>query len=169
MAVQYSRRILDLEEPTEDQIQTIAKLERSGDIGPIIRNNEQQGLFPFHIQTDRTSAGEQHLHNIDIFAVHGLGGDAYRTWQHDSGFSWLQSLHEVLPGIRTYSYGYDSVAAFVTGVGGLSDFARHLLTLVQSTRVVEKVRNGTTRCSNPLRLHRMQNASYSSVTVWVAC
>lgn len=138
MAIQYSRRVVGLPEPTEIQMQTIVEMERSSEGNLVFRNNELQGLFPVHVQTDPTS-NERDLHRIDFIAVHGLGGDVYRTWQHDSGFNWLQNIHEVLPGIRTYSYGFDSVAAFATGVVGLSDFARHLLALIKSTRVGESV------------------------------
>lgn len=172
MTVQCFRRIAGLEEPTEAQLGTIVKLERSApeENEQPIRNNEQQGLFHLHVPAARTSA-TLHYHDIDLIAVHGLGGDAYRTWQHADGFSWLQDIHHVLPGIRTYAYGYDTVAAFATDPKGFGDYARHLITLVKGTRSSEHVCIVSCKIiRSRLILCRVRNAKlFSYVTEWVVC
>ncbi len=102
--------------------------------------SEQFGLFPIYIpDEDNQTLPARRPYALDIVSVHGLGGDAYRTWQHRNGFNWLEHIHEELPGARVYTYGYDSGVAFSRGAGTLSDFARHLLALVRLTRKTEEV------------------------------
>ncbi|KAF2832663.1 hypothetical protein CC86DRAFT_271853, partial [Ophiobolus disseminans] len=46
---------------------------------------------------------------VDVVAIHGLNGHAYKTWQHENETLWLQDLlPDVLPGSRIYTYGYSS-------------------------------------------------------------
>ncbi|KAF2799204.1 hypothetical protein K505DRAFT_321290 [Melanomma pulvis-pyrius CBS 109.77] len=137
MALQFFRRIDNMEEPSQDQMETLIQLERSDALYELQPQNEQFGLFRMDIPTQQATL--QYEHNLDIIAVHGLGGDAYRTWHHENGFNWLQHIHEELPGIRVYSYGHDSGVAFSTGTAGLTDYARHLLSLVKLTRSSENV------------------------------
>jgi hypothetical protein len=71
---------------------------------------------------------------LDIVAVHGLGGDFCRTWtkkadahlEHD--VFWLSQLLPVdLPGARVYSFGYDSQPAFSKSVATIRAFSQQLL------------------------------------------
>jgi hypothetical protein len=80
-------------------------------------------------------------HSTDIIAVHGVGGDPHRSWQHENGYNWIHHIHEEFPGVRVYSYGYDSGMGFGWGTSGLTNYARHLLSLIKLTRS-----NATVRC-----------------------
>ena len=91
----------------------------------------ESGLFLLH---EDTAAGP-HDYDLDIIAVHGLGGDAHKTWTHRDGTLWLRDLlPRHLPGARIYTYGYDSAIAFSQGTGTLKDHARDLLGEVQLVR-----------------------------------
>lgn len=135
---EFLRRIEILEEPSEEQIQNLLEIETSDHTEAPKPQNEQHGLFRLNSSTSQSSDSPRDACKLDIIAVHGLGGDVYRTWQHENGFNWLQHLEEELPGIRVYSYGYDSGVAFSSGTASLTEYARHLLSLVKMTRSSEK-------------------------------
>ena len=89
--------------------------------------SEQYGLFPIHTHEPSLSrTEEQVLYPVDIIAVHGLGGDAFRTWTHADGTMWLRSIANDLPGVRVYTFGYDTGVLFSRATGTLQDFARSL-------------------------------------------
>lgn len=81
--------------------------------------------------TDNLRASGQHaagLNEVDIIAIHGLGGTPYGTWTHENGVLWLRDLApRELPGVRVYTFGYDSSIAFSKGTGTLRDFSKSLL------------------------------------------
>jgi hypothetical protein len=139
MSVQMFRRLDLIPEPNEELIQNLLQIVTTEGIDPFQHSSEQYGLFRLYTPAPHAVQGSQDR-DFDIVAIHGLGGDAYRTWQHENGFNWLQHLHEEFPGIRVFSYGYDSGIAFSTGIASLTDYARHLLTLVKLTRSSEAVR-----------------------------
>ncbi|OAL32113.1 hypothetical protein AYO20_08051 [Fonsecaea nubica] len=70
-------------------------------------------------------------YEVSIVAVHGLGGDFYRTWASrdpQTPTLWLsQLLPKDLPGARIYSFGYESAPTFSRSVTGISDAANDLL------------------------------------------
>ncbi|RSM16134.1 hypothetical protein CDV31_004597 [Fusarium ambrosium] len=105
---EFLRRIDILEEPSEEQTQNLLEIETSDHPDEPLPQSEQYGLFNLNSSTAQTPESQQDAYKLDIIAVHGLGGDAYRTWQHENGFNWLRYLPKELPGIRVYSYGYDS-------------------------------------------------------------
>lgn len=79
-------------------------------------------------------------HNVDIVAVHGLGGDPYKTWTHENGTLWLRDIApQQLPGARIYTFGYDSTFAFSQGTGNVRDFARSLLEALALERTSQEV------------------------------
>jgi hypothetical protein len=68
-------------------------------------------------------------------AVHGLGGDAHRTWTHENSKLWLQDFLPLeIPEARILTYGYKSVVAFSKFTAEVDDFARDLLFRVRSVR-----------------------------------
>jgi pimeloyl-ACP methyl ester carboxylesterase len=56
---------------------------------------------------------------LDIFFVHGLGGDRLETWQKTRDAFWPRWLVEEFPTCRVYMIGYDSnkFAGFLSGEG----------------------------------------------------
>ncbi|KAL8654315.1 MAG: hypothetical protein Q9226_003490 [Calogaya cf. arnoldii] len=89
---------------------------------------EQNGLF---VLADKPS-DEPGV--VDVVAVHGLGGDAYTTWQ-DEGKLWLQDfIPSQITNTRVMSYGYDSLVAFSKSVAGVEDFAADLLNRLNDER-----------------------------------
>ena len=76
-----------------------------------------------------------------IVAVHGLGGDAYRTWE-DEGKIWLRDfVPSQIPSVRVMSFGYDSFTAFSKSVTGIEDFAADLLNRMKDERRTAQVQH----------------------------
>ena len=79
-------------------------------------------------------------YNVDIIAVHGLGGHAYETWTHPNGKLWLRDLLPPhLPGARIFTYGYNSAFVFSRETGALRDYARALLEDIRNVRTTAEV------------------------------
>ncbi len=65
---------------------------------------------------------------VDIVAVHGLQGDAFKTWEDRHGTLWLRDLlPEDIPSARIMTFGYDSTVAFSNSVARIEDKALDLL------------------------------------------
>jgi hypothetical protein len=75
-----------------------------------------------------------------IYALHGLGGDAYETWtfkNNGSDTMWLQDtnmLPAIIPLARIFTYGYDANVALNTSVADLRDYALNFLNFVSLSR-----------------------------------
>ncbi|KAH7024721.1 ankyrin repeat-containing domain protein [Microdochium trichocladiopsis] len=93
-------------------------------------HREPHGLFVLH----ESGQGRQSC-KIDIVALHGLGGDAFRTWSDSAGHLWLRdSLPKLIPESRIMSYGYDSAAVFSNSQLTLEGFPLGLLSSLESKR-----------------------------------
>ncbi|KAK5062754.1 hypothetical protein LTR84_004829 [Exophiala bonariae] len=107
-------------------------------------SGEQRHLPPAHqALADRSRYGLKELYRpndqpceLSVVAVHGLGGDFYRTWATSDSqrqISWLSELlPEDLPGAHIFSFGYDSAPAFSRSVTGITDSAEVLLSRLKS-------------------------------------
>lgn len=79
-------------------------------------------------------------YSVDIVAVHGLGGDAYKSWTHGNGKLWLRDLlPEDLPSARVFTYGYNSAFVFSRETSTLREYARALLEDIRSERALPEV------------------------------
>jgi hypothetical protein len=77
---------------------------------------------------------------IDIVAIHGINGHAFKTWTHENGTFWLRDLlPNQFPGARIFTFGYESKVAFTLSAGKLDDFARSLLVVLTGTRKTDEV------------------------------
>ncbi|KAF2469566.1 uncharacterized protein BDR25DRAFT_343591 [Lindgomyces ingoldianus] len=64
----------------------------------------------------------------DIVAIHGIGGDAYRTWTASNGALWLSDfLPKDIENVRVFSFGYDARVWPTRAKGTVESFARSLL------------------------------------------
>jgi ankyrin repeat domain-containing protein 50 len=87
---------------------------------------EKHGLFP--LGQSEAAADQVERFDVDIIAVHGIGGDAYNTWTHKNGTFWLKDLlKDALPGARVFTFGYPSAAFLSKSVASVHDFAMNLL------------------------------------------
>ena len=68
--------------------------------------------------------------------MHGLGGDAIKTWTHPkSNAFWLRDfLPRKAPDARIITFGYDSLTAFGQSDSNFFDAARHLLNSLADLR-----------------------------------
>jgi hypothetical protein len=83
------------------------------------------GLFRLEPSEAPAETGEKI--DVDIVAIHGLNGGAYKTWEQNDVL-WLRDLLPArLPGARVFTYGYPSEFFFNRSTAGLRDYARRLL------------------------------------------
>jgi hypothetical protein len=70
-----------------------------------------------------------------IIALHGLGGDAFKTWTDKQGHLWLRdSLPGHIPDARIMTFGYDSA----TWSGSKSTILEFALDLLERIRIVRQ-------------------------------
>ena len=107
---------------------TTLRLDATSPVPMSTKNEQQIGMF------ELSANGSEKL--IDVVAVHGLQGDAYKTWEHENGSLWLQDfLPADLPEARIMTFGYDSTVAFSKSVANIEDKALELLNALSSERV----------------------------------
>ena len=90
---------------------------------------EKHGLFllnPRIPESDDVEAEETYF--LDIVALHGINGDAYKTWTHENGKFWLRDFVPTeFSGARVFSFGYPAEVFFSLGKDNLDSYARSLL------------------------------------------
>lgn len=93
------------------------------------QQQKQYGLFEFETGNVQPQPSGPERFPVDIIAVHGLGGHAYKTWTHRAtGKLWLRDfLPGLLPGCRVYTFGYPSKLKDVDMCADVQDFGRNLL------------------------------------------
>jgi hypothetical protein len=102
---------------------------------PVPERLEQYGLLPLTGNADDAALDSQ---SPDIIAIHGINGDAYKTWTHENGSLWLRDfLPEHIAGARVFSFGYPSEVAFTKAKGSIIDFGRTLLEQLKAYRLGE--------------------------------
>lgn len=98
---------------------------------------ESIGLFELSDPSERTT--------IDVVAVHGLQGDAFKTWEHENGFLWLREFQPPLSYARILTFGYNSTIAFSNSVAKLEDKALDLLNRLSGDRATHDIKARKTR------------------------
>ncbi|KAI5798085.1 hypothetical protein FPQ18DRAFT_321182 [Pyronema domesticum] len=92
-------------------------------------NTEDCGIFPLGEQKPETE------YEVDIIALHGLGGHWKNTWTDTNGKFWLRDyLPEKLINARVLSWGYNSYKAFTLGEAELEEAAKELLDGIEEAR-----------------------------------
>ncbi|KAE9369693.1 hypothetical protein N431DRAFT_547106 [Stipitochalara longipes BDJ] len=83
---------------------------------------------------------------IDVVAVHGLQGDSHKTWTHENGTMWLESiLPDKLPYARIMTFGYNSTIAFSSSAAKLEDKSIELI-----NRLTMKRSSGENASTRPI-------------------
>ncbi|KAI9747577.1 MAG: hypothetical protein M4579_007436, partial [Chaenotheca gracillima] len=103
----------------------------SAEVTPGPTLTDTVGLFLLNVDNPSPVSTYQ----VDIVAVHGLGGGAFKTWTDKKGNIWLRDLLiEDLPGARVFTFGYNSAFFFSRETGTLREYARALLEAIRSER-----------------------------------
>ena len=109
---------------------------------PLSRSEEDgPATMPTTLSTPREVIGLFEMSNtetektVDVIAVHGLHGNAYKTWEHENGSLWLRDfLPADIPFARILTFGYDSTVFFSGSVAKLEDKALELLNRLSAKR-----------------------------------
>ena len=105
-----------------------------------INRTEKYGLFPLSLPAtpsdDVTVEGNC---SVDIVAVHGINGDAYKTWIEGEKLWLCDFLPKDLPGSRIFSYGYPAEVFCSLSTGNLDSYSRSLLEALKRERRQEGV------------------------------
>lgn len=100
-------------------------------------NVKETGLTQLPAPAAETPSSK--LFNVDIVAVHGLGGHPFKTWTfNEKGKEcfWLQDyLLEDLPGARLYTFGYNSHPFLSRSVETIADYAKELIDNIELERL----------------------------------
>ncbi|KFA79428.1 hypothetical protein S40288_09881 [Stachybotrys chartarum IBT 40288] len=90
---------------------------------------QKYGLFEFELHQSQPKPPGPEQFPVDIIAIHGLSGDAYKTWTHPvTKKLWLRDfIPEFLPGCRVYTFGYPSKLKDVDTQARVQEFGRKLI------------------------------------------
>lgn len=101
----------------------------------------QSGLILLNPEHDRPKDdGSKEVYSLDIVAIHGITGDAFKTWTHENGTNWLRDfLPNAFPGARVFSFGYPAEVFWSRSDGDIDSFSRSLLESLKRERRQLKV------------------------------
>ncbi|KAI5847028.1 hypothetical protein DFP73DRAFT_592874 [Morchella snyderi] len=95
------------------------------------------GLEAINPAVDSSLESKQRI-DVDIVAVHGLGGHRKKTWQHKkTKFCWLEELGKdsCLGGTaRVFTFGYDASVVFTRSTARITTIADNLLEAMRRIR-----------------------------------
>jgi hypothetical protein len=99
----------------------------------------------------RLPEDNEETYPLDIVAIHGINGDAYKTWTHENQTMWLQDfLPTEFPGSRVFKFGHDADVFFSLGTGNLRQFA---ITLLEKLRAERREQESYLQRQRILRLY----------------
>jgi len=103
---------------------------------PVVSTQETQQKLGLFLLTPRLPADQVDQSLLDIVAIHGINGGAFKTWTHESGALWLRDFlpKDINGGARVFSFGYDSEVALTKSRATLDDFAWSLLNKLKLER-----------------------------------
>jgi hypothetical protein len=98
---------------------------RYGQTGKMTSSSAIFGVHEVH----RGSPDDPSSIEVDLVAVHGLGGHAFNTWTHrKTGTFWLRDLlPDRLPGVRSLVFGYNAKRVHFNAELDLEDVATQLV------------------------------------------
>ena len=88
------------------------------------------GLTQLAPSLSSENADVERTFDLDIVAIHGLGGHPRDTWMDkESNIAWLEDLlPKDLPNTRIFTYGYNANDASSKSIAEIDDWAKALLT-----------------------------------------
>lgn len=112
-------------------------------------------LNPDYLKSN--GAGSTETYALDIVAIHGITGDAFKTWTHANGTNWLRDfIPNAFPGARVFSFGYPAEVFWSRSDGDIDSFARSLLEGLKRERRELKV-----------NLPLDNSKRYQDVSIWL--
>lgn len=114
----------------ESASSTISSKVRTASTGVKVPDHRgQPGLILLNPEYLKSNGdGSTEIYSLDIVAIHGITGDAVKTWTHENGTNWLRDfLPNSFPGARVFSFGYPAEVFWSRSDGDIDSFARSLL------------------------------------------
>lgn len=110
------------QEPTTSQPSTLHDIHNRQQV-------KEDGLTRLRPLLGSQDADTERRYDLDIVAIHGLGGHRRDTWMDKkSKVAWLEDLLPTdLPNARIFTYGYNAKVQFSKSISDIYDWATALL------------------------------------------